>query len=63
MPNLHDLLRARRAQPGEQFELDLGAEHVRSKLPPELQAFEKNFRFTPVDIDPFEGPERKKDKA
>lgn len=62
MPNLHDLLRQRAARPGEQFELDLGDEHL-EKLPPELQPFAKEFKFTRVPGDPFAPPEEPKPKA
>jgi hypothetical protein len=60
MPSLREiLLNTARGEAG--FEADLDASHV-GRLPPELKIFERNFRLTPVEHDPFPKPEPKTKK-
>lgn len=64
MATLRDLIvREQLAKRGAAFELDLEPGHLASTLPPELRVFEKNFKFVPVEHDPFPKPEPKAAKA
>lgn len=64
MATLRDLIvREQSARQGAGFELDLEPGHLGPKLPPELRVFEKNFKFTPVEHDPFPKPQPADKKA
>lgn len=64
MPNVNDLLGRMARTKGMGFEMELGDEHLnKSVLPSELRVFEKKFKFTPVNHDPFPKPEPKAKKS
>lgn len=59
-PTLRDVMLAARGESSGAFEADLEDHHLASPIPQELRVFERAFRFTPVEHDPFPKPEPKK---
>lgn len=61
MASLREILLNTARGEGGGFEADLDGKHI-GRLPPELKIFERNFRFTAVEHDPFPKPEPKAKK-